>query len=149
MTSYIPSSSERTSTRSRVTFAESTKYSFKTTWYDKVADCDREYIVTIYLETKEIEIVDVRRKMMFLKRSPYPELDMSQFYIGNAIVIHGRQHNIIDYANEFTKNVLQTANERSLAIVKPHCYAEHPEAIAVALQRIQQAGLTVARLQLT
>lgn len=33
--------------------------------------------------------------------------------------------------------------------MKPHCYADHPEAIAVALQRIQQAGLTVARLQLT
>lgn len=63
-------------------------------------------MVTVYVDTKEIEIVDVFRKNMFLKRSPFPELDMSKFYIGNAVVIHGRQHNIVGFANEFTRNAL-------------------------------------------
>lgn len=55
-----------------------------------MADKDRDYVVTVYVDTKEIEIVDCFRKNMFLKRSPFPELDLSKFYIGNAVVIHGR-----------------------------------------------------------
>lgn len=64
---------------------------------------DRSYIVNVYVDTKEIEIFDVNKKNVFLKRCPFPELDMSKFYLGNGIVIHGRQHNIISYANEYTK----------------------------------------------
>lgn len=103
MSTYIPSQSQK---RGAITFTDSVKYSFNTTWFDKVADKDREYVVTIYRDTKEVEIVDVVRKNMFLRRTPYPELDMSKFYIGNAVVIHGRQHNIVSFANEFTRNAL-------------------------------------------
>lgn len=75
-------------------------------WYDKVADMDRQYVISIFVDTTEIEIYDVHRKMIFLKRCPYPELDLLKFYIGNAVVIHGRQHTITGFANEFTKQAL-------------------------------------------
>jgi len=67
--------------------------------------------------------------MVFLKRSPYPEMDLSKFYLGNAVVIHGRQHNILGYANEYTKNALSQTQEKTLAIIKPHCYRDSPDAI--------------------
>ncbi|CAL5978926.1 Nucleoside_diphosphate kinase [Hexamita inflata] len=145
MTDYLPSASSR----QRVTFAESQKFSFCTTWFDKVADQDRKYIVNIFVDTKEIEIMDVGRKQAFLKRCPYPELDMTKFYLGNSVVIHGRQHNIVEFANEYTKKALSSAQERTCAIVKPHAYGANPNIFKDLLRELHKNQLAVSRLQLS
>ena len=36
---------------SRKTYVEATKYAFNTSWFDKVADMDRQYVVNIFVET--------------------------------------------------------------------------------------------------
>eukprot|EP00703_Trepomonas_sp_PC1_P000915 JAP95691.1 Nucleoside diphosphate kinase [Trepomonas sp. PC1] len=142
--SYQPSSK---STMSRKTYVEATKYAFNTSWFDKVADMDRQYVVNVFVETSEIEIFDVHRKNVFLKRCPFPELDLSKFFIGNAVVIHGRQHTITGWANEFTRAALSSTSERTCALIKPHAFS--PRCVRDVLEQAKENGLTVARVQLS
>lgn len=126
--------------QNRYTHVDATKYSFKTSWYDKVADKDRNYIVTIYVETKEIEIMDVFNNRVFLRRSPYPELNLRDFVVGTVITIHGRQHNILDFANEFSRKELSSIFEKTCAMIKPHCFANQ-RVLHNVCDRIEREGL--------
>lgn len=51
---------------------------------------DRFYVINVFVDTKEIEILDRKNNNIFLKRSPYPDLDLTKFYLGNGVVISGR-----------------------------------------------------------
>ncbi|KAH0574209.1 Nucleoside diphosphate kinase [Spironucleus salmonicida] len=130
------------------TAQDATPLCFNSSWYDKLADKDRPYIIRIFVETQEIEIMDVTNKRVFLKRSPYPELDLTRFAPGNAVTIHGRQHNIIQYANIFTSNKLSADNEKCFAIIKPHA-VKNLKVLSDVVDALRVNQLSFERIQLS
>lgn len=143
--SYFPSQTQK---RNAIPFTDSVKYSFNTTWFDKVADKDREYVVTVYVDTREVEIADVARRCPFLKRSPFPELDLSRLRVGQTVLIYGRQHNIVGYANEYTRAALERPQAAVLGVVSPQAVGRDMSSVCDALQQAQAGGLTVQRMLL-
>ena len=71
----------------------------------------------------------MKQKRIFLRRSKVPNA-LSEFFIGGAINIHGRQHNVTGYADNFTAQELGNRLERTLLVVKPDAVAKLSEILS-------------------
>jgi nucleoside-diphosphate kinase len=120
------------------------RYSFKIEFFDEKAELVRPYVLTFLTEKGEIEIFDVRNQRPFLKRSDAHRLIQSDLYIGNKILVNGRQYDIIDFADDSTRRAFDVQMQRTYAMLKPGFY-QH---LGDALDRISQAGLQVSQLRL-
>lgn len=49
---------------------------------------------------------------MFLKRTEYPGVNLSEIYIGAVVTIYSRQLKIVDYADVHTRQHFQEARAR-------------------------------------
>lgn len=81
-------------------------YSFLLTWEDTRAAIVRVYKMTFYEKkggTPEIELFDMKKKRIFLKRMPYPSLRSDQLFIGAFVTLYARQMQIVDYGDPTTK----------------------------------------------
>jgi len=97
---------------------DATRYAFITEWVDTVASQVRKYTVCFYPVDNTVEMIDNKQKKLLLRRSTVPN-KLSEFFIGGAVTIYGRQLKIIDYADDFTRNQLGNKLERTLLMVKP------------------------------
>ncbi len=120
------------------------RYSFDVTWYDDVADLERPYILSWYLNNNDIEMIDVRNRRSFLKRSPYSNIKLSDLFVGNCVTIYSRQLKIVGYTNDFTKKHFENVQERTLAMIKPGMY-EH---IGHVISEITSCGLQIINLRM-
>lgn len=119
------------------------RYAFLTDWTDDVASQVRKYTVCFYPEDNTAEIIDMKQKRIFLRRSKVPNA-LSEFFIGGAINIHGRQHNVTGYADNFTAQELGNRLERTLLVVKPDAVAKLSE----ILSAIASTGLSVVNAKM-
>lgn len=55
---------------------------------------------------------DTKHKKTFLRRTKIPELSRRDFFVGSKINIFGRQFDIVDYADEMTRNTLAKYRKR-------------------------------------
>jgi nucleoside-diphosphate kinase len=119
------------------------RYSFKIEFFDEKAELVRPYILTFLTEKGEIEIYDVRNQRPFLKRSDAHNLTQADLYIGNKVLVNGRQYDIIDFADDSTRRALDAQMQRTYAMLKPgfHQY------LGEALDRISQAGLQASQIR--
>ncbi|KAG9394080.1 Nucleoside diphosphate kinase [Carpediemonas membranifera] len=120
------------------------KYSFNVTWYDDVADLERPYVLSYFLSNNDIEMLDVKNRRPFLKRSPYPSLQLADLFVGNCVTVHSRQLKIVSYTNDFTARHFEAQSEKTLALIKPGMY-DH---IGQVMTEIARAGLKIIRLQM-
>eukprot|EP00928_Gymnodinium_smaydae_P087062 TRINITY_DN71405_c0_g1_i1.p1 TRINITY_DN71405_c0_g1~~TRINITY_DN71405_c0_g1_i1.p1 ORF type:complete len:397 (+),score=88.23 TRINITY_DN71405_c0_g1_i1:71-1192(+) len=120
------------------------RYVFHMEWFDAQADLVRRYLLSFYPRDNSIEMYDPKLRRAFLKRMPEESISLKNIYIGSVITVHGRQLRCIDYADEYTKNAMETKKNRTLALVKPDAY----NSIGVVLNAIQVAGFVVARLRM-
>lgn len=119
-------------------------YAFKIEFFDEMAELVRPYILTFHTEKNEIELFDIRNRRPFLKRSENHSLERKDFFIGNKILINGRQYEIVEYADEPTRRAFEVNMQHTYAMIKPGFYHLMGEAI----DRIYQQGLFVVNLRL-
>lgn len=48
----------------------------------------------------------MKNHKVFLKKISYPDIKLSDLYIGNILMCYGRQLKIVDFADQFTKKNL-------------------------------------------
>ena len=118
-------------------------YSFKIEYFDEPAMLVRPYYLTYRTERGEIEIFDIRNHRAFLKRTILHNLQIKDLYPGNKILINGRQYDIIDYADNITRDAFSTSMQHTYAMLKPG----FSQFLGEALDRIYQNGLVVAQLR--
>jgi hypothetical protein len=58
------------------------RFAFTAEWYDAQACLVRQYLVTFFTKDNTVEMFDVKNRRMFLKRSEYAGLGLSQLYKG-------------------------------------------------------------------
>ena len=123
--------------------SEFPSYSFKVEFFDERAELVRPYVLIYHTQKGEIELYDVRQKKMFLKKTTNHTLELKDLYIGNKILINGRQYDIMDYGDQSTQRTFNTGTQHSFAMILPGFSQRMGEAI----ERIQQNDLVVAKLQ--
>lgn len=74
-------------------------------WFDPMPLLIRKYLLKYYVEMHQVEMIDIKQKKQFLKKSPCPpEINSNDFFIGSKINIYGRDLTIVDYGDLKTKD---------------------------------------------
>lgn len=98
---------------------------FVVEWYDPMPQLKRKYLLKYFVKQNQAEMVDIKSKKLFLKKSPCPpELTPEEFFIGGKVLIYSRELEIVDFGDETTRNRLQTQIQQTVAIMTPDWTAE-------------------------
>mmetsp|Transcript_21800 Transcript_21800/g.52094 ORF Transcript_21800/g.52094 Transcript_21800/m.52094 type:complete len:375 (-) Transcript_21800:558-1682(-) len=122
----------------------SERYAFVTEWTDPNTEVTWRYQLFFYFKTGEIEMVDIKNRRPFLKKTKYKELNPDSFYVGNVVTIFSRQLKIIEYGDEYTKKSLSSKTEKTLALVKPDAY----QYIGKIIQAIFKNGFQISKMRM-
>jgi nucleoside-diphosphate kinase len=87
------------------------RLSFIVNYDDKVAQLIRQYILIFYVGDNSIEMYDQKSKKIFLKRIPYPSIQIHHLYVGGSITVNSRLLKIVDYGDNYTKTKLAPKEE--------------------------------------
>uniref|UniRef100_A0A182FSK1 Uncharacterized protein n=1 Tax=Anopheles albimanus TaxID=7167 RepID=A0A182FSK1_ANOAL len=110
-------------------------------WYQKEADLNRQLVVSFFPSDNSVELIDVKTRKTFLRRTKIEELCENDFFIGAKLLIFGKQIDILDFGDAKTRS--KKANEQlSFGMIK----AEALLHLGEILSKIHEAGLGVRRL---
>ncbi|XP_011179111.1 nucleoside diphosphate kinase 7 [Zeugodacus cucurbitae] len=97
------------------------RLSFIAEWYQEEAAIIRAFTIFFFPTGNAIEVYDQQHKRTFLRRTKMPELSERDFFIGSKINIFGRQFDIVDYADDITKNTLDKYRKKTFLLLKNMC----------------------------
>ena len=120
-------------------------YAFTCDWFDNQSQSIRKFTLTYYAQEKSVEMWDLRGKRMFLKKCPYAQLRMGDLFPGSTVTVFNRQLNITDYGNSYTRQVLGTAQQRTVGIIYSNSTQEAGKILDVA----SVEGFTLGSLKMT
>ena len=124
------------------------RYAFIAEWYDGHAALVRKYQFLYYPLDSTIEMFDIKNRRIFLKRSKFEQMTLKDLYIGAIVNVHARQLKITDYADQFTKNKLETTTSKTYAMIKPDAVNRAGDILNVIHQNDFVIG-QMKKLQLT
>lgn len=93
-------------------------------WYDPNASLIRRYQLLFYPVDSTVEMIDIKNRRLFLKRSKCDHVRLQDLFIGAIINIHSRQLTITEFGDEFTTKKLKSKKEKTLGIIKPDCISK-------------------------
>ena len=123
--------------------SEFPSYTFKLEFFDERAELVRPYVLVYHTQKGEIEIFDVRQRRTFLKKTTNHNVKLEDLYIGNKLLINGRQYDVIGYNDEKTAATFNTTSQHTYAMLKPG-FSQY---LGEAIERIIQNDLTIANLR--
>ncbi|XP_053671100.1 nucleoside diphosphate kinase 7 [Anopheles nili] len=110
-------------------------------WYQKEADLNRQLMVSFFPSDKSVELIDLKTRKTFLRRTKIEELNENDFFIGAKLLIFGKQIHIIDYGDAKTRNK-KADQQLSFGMIKADALLH----IGEILSKIYKTGLGVRRL---
>mmetsp|Transcript_22977 Transcript_22977/g.38338 ORF Transcript_22977/g.38338 Transcript_22977/m.38338 type:complete len:353 (-) Transcript_22977:1176-2234(-) len=91
---------------------------FVVEWFDPMPMMKKTYLLKYYVDQHMVEMVDVKSKKMFLRKSPCPkEISPEEFFIGSKIAIYSRELEIVDYGDKKTRERLHTQVQQCVVIL--------------------------------
>jgi nucleoside-diphosphate kinase len=98
---------------------------FVAEWFDPMPRLKRMYLLKYFTQQHAVEMVDVKSKKMFLKKSPCPaEVTAEDFGVGKKVFLYSRELDIIDYGDLKTKQVLQHQHQQTVVVLGPDLYQQ-------------------------
>ena len=120
------------------------RYSFSVEWYDQHSSLIRKYQLLYYTLDGTCEMIDVKNRRLFLKRSKCPNIELSDLFIGSTINVLSRQLTVTGYGDEFTRAKLQSKLERTLGILKPDCVCK----MGCVFEKLLAQGLSFCNVRM-
>ncbi|ESO98810.1 hypothetical protein LOTGIDRAFT_187020 [Lottia gigantea] len=121
------------------------RYTFVVEWYEEIAARIRQFLLIYYVKNKGVEMYDTNSRKTFLKTSLRDQpIDLSDLYIGSKIHILGRQLQITEYGDEYTKSKLSTKKEKTLGLIKPDAINK----MGQILDHIYRNGFMITKLKM-
>jgi nucleoside-diphosphate kinase len=118
-------------------------YGFRLEYFDEPAELVRPYLLNFYTELGEIQMFDLKARRQFLKRTVEHGLRLTDLCPGSKVFINGRQYDVLDYSDEFTRSSFEVVQEHTYAMLKPG----FSQFLGDALDRIYREGLLVAQMR--
>jgi nucleoside-diphosphate kinase len=101
-----------------------TNLAFDAEWFDEESGLKRHFVMIYFPESNKVQLFEPRTNKMFLKKSSVAGLKAADIYVGSEITILARQFVLKDFADDYTRRILDCRNERTFALVKPDCVAK-------------------------
>eukprot|EP01029_Cantina_marsupialis_P016616 TRINITY_DN37060_c0_g5_i2.p1 TRINITY_DN37060_c0_g5~~TRINITY_DN37060_c0_g5_i2.p1 ORF type:complete len:289 (+),score=24.41 TRINITY_DN37060_c0_g5_i2:152-1018(+) len=102
---------------------DSEVYSFVVEWVDRNAlNLKKEYKLNYFVKRGrpgEVEMYDCKTRQLFLKRCPYPSLELKELHVGSKVIVFSRQLTVIKYGDEFTSQAFTSSLESSFLFITP------------------------------
>jgi nucleoside-diphosphate kinase len=96
---------------------------FVVEWYDPQPQLKRSFLLKYFVEKHMVEMVDLKLKRVFLKKSACPpEVAASDLYMGAKVLIFSRELDIVDYGDEYTSRKLCNQTQPSMVLLTAKCY---------------------------
>ena len=97
---------------------------FVVEWYDPLPMMKKQYLLKFFVDQHMVEMVDVKSRKMFLRKSPCPnELTRDDFYVGSKILLYSRELEIVDYGDLKTKEKLYMQVQQCVVVFPPSSYS--------------------------
>jgi len=88
------------------------KFVFVVEWFNTAASIICSYQLSFYPKDNSIDMWDIKNKKTFLKKTPYPQIQPKDLYLGSVINVFSRQLKIVDYADVFTRKNFEVQREK-------------------------------------
>lgn len=93
-------------------------YLFVVEYFDPMPRLKRQFLLKLFLDGMQIEMVDLKSKKMFLKKSPCPaHITKEDFFIGGKVLLYARDLEIVDYGDLKTRDALQHQMQQSVVVL--------------------------------
>jgi nucleoside-diphosphate kinase len=120
---------------------EEETYLFLVEYFDPLPRLKRQYLLKLFVKEMDVEMVDLKSKKLFLKRSPVPEhVKRSDFFVGGNVLLYSRMLDIVEYGDGYTRKKLATAMEPAVILAPASTQAMWGNLIETAGAK----GMTVA-----
>lgn len=117
---------------------------FVAEWFDPMPMLKRKYLLKYFIETNSVEMVDLKSRKLFLKKSDAgPRVKQTDFFIGGRVVVYGRELDIVDYGDGATRSELGNDFEAAAAVL-PAAGSLH---WGTTIDRLIAAGLVIRRVR--
>jgi len=124
--------------------ADTETLGFVAEWYDPQPQITRRFLIKLFVQAECLEIVDLKSKKLFLRRSPLPAgVAVSEFVIGGKVLLYARLMHIVDFADAFTRRKLAPLTSKTVVVVSPDGYSQ----VGKVLQKFLEGGLHVNKMQ--
>lgn len=117
------------------------RYAFVGEWYDPHATLTRRYQVLYYPMDNTCEMIDIKNRRLFLRRSKCENIQAGDLFVGAVVNILSRQLTIVEYGDEFTRKALGMRVEKTLGVIKPDCLSK----MVPILDRALSDGFTLCQ----
>lgn len=80
---------------------------FLVEWYDPLPQLKKKYILKYFPSDHMVEMVDIKSRKLFLRKSPCPnDILPSDFNINKKVFLFSRELDIVDYGDAYTRDTL-------------------------------------------
>ncbi|XP_076004713.1 nucleoside diphosphate kinase homolog 7 isoform X2 [Genypterus blacodes] len=121
------------------------RFAFLAEWYDPTAALLRRYQLFFYPTDGSVEMFDVKKQKIFLRKTKYENLHLQDLFVGNRVNVFSRQLNLIDYGDQYTANKLGSKKERTLALIKPDAVSKMGD----ILEMMYASNMIVTKAKMT
>lgn len=77
--------------------------SFLCTWFDELASINKPFRLNYYLRDGTVEIVDLTKGRVHLRRIRNEALSEQSLFVGNTVMLYGRKYKITEFGDNSTK----------------------------------------------
>ena len=102
------------------------------------------YQLLFYPADTTVEMIDIKNKRLFLKRSKCEHVELKDLFIGSNVNILSRQLTITEFGDEFTTKRLKAKKEKTLVMIKPDGVSKMGD----ILDRITSEGFVVCQAKM-
>lgn len=116
------------------------RYTFKGEWKE-VENCKvTEFLITYFAVDGSIELFDVKKHRLFLKRNKCHKVALKDLFVGNSVNIFSRQISITDYGDTTTQQRLSVKMQKTFGLIKPNQIRN----LGAILEAVQEGGFTIS-----
>lgn len=114
-----------------MSFPNNEQWLFVVEWFDPQPQMKKQFLLKYFLEQHSVEMIDIKSKKVFLKKSPCPpEVTSSDFFVGGILLLYSRELTIVDFGDLTTRSKFATATQRVVAILPAEIYSQWGNAIS-------------------
>lgn len=96
---------------------------FLVEWFDSMPQLKRKYLLKYFIKQNMVEMVDLKSKKTFLKKSPCPDhISERDFVLGGKVLLYSRELDIVDYGDLKTKERFQYEVQSFLVLLPQEIY---------------------------
>lgn len=119
--------------------------SFLAEWTDPQSSLVHEFRLRYFISTSEVDLLNIKTKKIFLKKSSVPEINVSSISIGSKLTIFSRTLTIKKYLDQETRDTVQD-EEYTCAIIKPNGYNKIGSIMSIIEERLRITKLKMIKL---